>query len=130
MSLPHGVLLIGWTIYIVHFTICFNELRIVVSQVLINTTSEVIACSVVVALLCTCHDVDIMNTELVCIFSKSFSFDAIFVLMVSAIISKIVVREGILGDIFCLFTVCVLSTYGSMQMQVFETMNLVVNLKI
>ena len=43
-----------------------------------------------VTLLSTCHDVDVVNTKLVGIFSKSFSFDAVFVLMVNTIPTKII----------------------------------------
>ena len=72
----------------------------------------------------------VMNTKLVCIFCKSFTFYAIFIGVVIAIITKIVVGVRILGNSFILLTICILGTDGSMQMQVFETMNLVVYLKV
>ena len=87
----------------------------------------------VVALLCTCHDVDVVNTKLMGIFSKYFSFNTVFVLMISVITTKIVIfriSNSILRVFLILSTISVLCSYGCMQMQVFKAMNLIIYLQV
>ena len=132
MGFPKLVRLELWIILIIPFAFCRFILRIGISQVFINTTSEFISCSVIVALLCTCHDVDVMNTKLMGIFSKCFSFNTVFVGMVCAIITKIVffIINRILRVFLILSTISVLCSYGCMQMQVFKAMNFIVYFQI
>ena len=132
MGFPKLVRLELWIILVIPFAFCNFILRIGISQVFINTSSKVISCSVVVALLCTCHDVDVMNTKLMGIFSKCFSFNTVFVLMISVITTKIVIFRisRILRVFLILSTISVLCSYGCMQMQVFKAMNLIIYLQV
>ena len=114
--------------YIVPFSI--YHLWIVVSQILIDTASEIIACTVIVALLSTCHDVDVVNTKLMGIFCISFSFYIVFIGMIGTIPAKIVVfgDNRIFRNVIILFAIHIVGSYGCMQIQVFKAMNFIVYL--
>ena len=116
MCSPSGLFAQTWFVCLTSFLIC--------------SLTEVVARTVVVAFLGTCHDVYVVCTELMLVLCVSVSSDAVLFVVSLAVPSIVVVAVRIWRDNVSLLRLCVLSTVACVDVQVFEAMNLVVNLKI
>ena len=116
MCSPSGLFAQTWFVCLTSFLIC--------------SLTEVVARTVVVAFLGTCHDVHVVCTKLMLVLCVSVSSDAVLFVVSLAVPSIVVVAVRIWRDNVCLLRLRILSTVACVDVQVFEAMNLVVNLEI
>ena len=86
--------------------------------------------TMVVAFLCTSHDINEMSIYLLLILSICICSDTILVITSQAIPTIIVIRERVWRNLIGLLRLCILSTIACVNMQILKTMYLIVSLKI